>query len=223
MTCSHAHCNTPATVPSPLRHHSWYRRLHAWALAQGNARYDHAVADAKGALLGRLTGDVVEIGPGAGANLAYYAPGIQWTGIEPNLWAHSYLTAAASQAGIKARVIDGVAEALPLPDASVDAVVSTLVLCTVTDPAATLAEIRRVLKPGGRFVFIEHVAAEEGSWLRRTQRLLRRPQAWIGDGCQPDRNTLESIEAAGFAWVISCRDRMPVPLVSPHLLGYAIR
>ncbi len=224
MNCTGMACG--CTIPqstSPLRRYPWYRRLHAWALAQGNARYERAIHAAKQGLLGRLSGEVLEIGPGSGANLAYFRPDVRWTGIEPNVFSHAYLEAEAARRGIDAVILEGVAESLPMPDASVDAVVSSLVLCTVEDPAATLAEIRRVLKPGGRFVFIEHVAAREGSWLRRIQRLMRRPQAVLGDGCAPDRDTLAAIEAAGFSWVVACEEQMPVPLVGPHVLGFATR
>lgn len=224
MDCAHLTCactNSPAS--SPLRKYPWYRRLHAWALAQGNTRYERAIHAAKQGLLGGLSGEVLEIGPGSGANLAYFNPGARWTGIEPNVFSHAYLKAEAARRGIDAVILEGFAESLPVADASVDAVVSSLVLCTVEDPAAALAEIRRVLKPGGRFVFIEHVAAHEGSWLRRFQRLMRRPQALLGDGCAPDRDTLAAIEAAGFSWVVACQERMPVPLVGPHVLGFATR
>lgn len=144
-------------------------------------------------------------------------------GIEPNFHAHAYLEARARECGLDARVQEGVAERLPLPDESVDAVVSSLVLCTVGDLDATLREIRRVLKPGGRFVFIEHVAAPAGTWLRRVQRLVRWPQGVIADGCRPDRETWRAIEAAGFSHVVTCHDRLPVPVVGPHIMGLAVK
>lgn len=224
MNCTYSTCGCTAPRPaSPLRRHAWYQRLHAWALSKGNARYERAIHGAKQGLLGGLSGDVLEIGPGAGASLGYLDKRVRWTGIEPNAFAHGYLAEAAARHGIEARILEGVAERLPVPDASVDAVISSLVLCTVGDPAAALAEIRRVLKPGGRFVFIEHVAAPEGTWLRRVQRWMRRPQAVLGDGCAPDRDTLAAIESAGFGWVFASAEHMPVPLVGPHVLGYAVR
>ena len=208
---------------SPLGAFTWYQRLHAWALSQGNARYDAAIGATKQALFGRLAGTVLEIGPGSGANLPYFGRDVRWIGIEPNPHARRRLADRAAAVGLQAQVLDGVAERIPLPDASVDAVACSLVLCTVADPAAALQEVRRVLKPGGRFAFIEHVAAPQGSWLRRAQRVMRGPQALLGDGCRPDRDTRAALDAAGFAWVVTCDDRLPVPLVSPHLIGFAVR
>lgn len=208
---------------APLRRFAWYQRLHAWALWKGWPRHERAVEPAKRSLIGRLEGVVVEIGPGSGACLRYYRRGVRWVGIEPNFHAHAYLEARARECGLDARVQEGVAERLPLPDESVDAVVSSLVLCTVGDLDATLREIRRVLKPGGRFVFIEHVAAPAGTWLRRVQRLVRWPQGVIADGCRPDRETWRAIEAAGFSHVVTCHDRLPVPVVGPHIMGLAVK
>lgn len=219
---------SPVTVRTrrahaPLRRFVWYQRLHAWALWKGWPRHERAVEPAKRSLIGRLEGVVVEIGPGSGACLRYYRRGVRWVGIEPNFHAHAYLEARARECGLDARVQEGVAERLPLPDESVDAVVSSLVLCTVGDLDATLREIRRVLKPGGRFVFIEHVAAPAGTWLRGVQRLVRWPQGVIADGCRPDRETWRAIEAAGFSHVVTCHDRLPVPVVGPHIMGLAVK
>lgn len=227
MNCSTPNCRPCAAPPPdftrPGWRPDWYRRVHAWALSRGNARYEAAVETAKRALLSPLRGTVLEIGPGTGSNLRFFSGQAEWIGVEPNPHSRAHLMAAAASFWRSVRLLDGVAERLPLPDASVDAVVSSLVLCSVSDPQLALAEIRRVLRPGGRFVFIEHVAAEERSWLRSLQRIMRGPQALLGDGCRPDRDTLDEINAAGFAWVFHCRDRMPVPLVSPHILGYALR
>ena len=117
----------------------------------------------------------------------------------------------------------GSAERLDVEDATADAVVSTLVLCSVADLAAVLKEIRRVLKPGGRFVFIEHVAAPQGTWLRRAQRAFRPLSKTFADGCQPDRETWRAIEAAGFAQVDLEHFRAPAPIISPHIAGVAVK
>jgi SAM-dependent methyltransferase len=206
-----------------LRRFAWYQRVHAWALWKGCPRHERAVEPAKRSLIGRLSGLVVEIGPGAGACLRYYGQGVHWIGIEPNPHAHAYLEARARECGLDATVRLGVAERLPMADRSVDAVVSSLVLCTVDDLDSTLREIRRVLKPGGRFVFIEHVAAPAGTWLRLLQRVVRWPQGVLADGCRPDRETWRAIEAAGFARVITCHDHLPVPVVGPHIMGMAVK
>lgn len=202
----------------------WYARLQAWLMATLGAWHSRLTDARKRALLGGLRGRVVEIGPGGGVNLAFYAAAdVEWVGIEPNPFTHAPLLAAAARHGIRARVIDGVAEAIPLPDGSADAVVSTLVLCSVTDQAAVLAEVRRVLRPGGTFAFIEHVAAPRGTWLRRVQRLLRPLWRIGGGGCEPDRETWTAIERAGFARVRIEHFGLPLPVVSPHVAGVAER
>lgn len=118
---------------------------------------------------------------------------------------------------------DGIAERLDFADGSLDAVVSTLVLCSVRDLPGTLREIRRVLKPGGRFIFLEHVAAPAATWLRRVQRWVRPPWRALTDGCCPDRETWLVLENAGFARVYYERFRVPIPIASPHIAGLAIK
>lgn len=200
-------------------------RWFAWLLAHGE-RFDRKLyGERKRDLLGDLRGTVVEIGPGAGVNLPYYGAGVRWLGVEPNAHHHDRLRKKAASLGLNAEVRGGVAERLPLPDASADAVVSTLVLCSVDDVEAALAEIRRVLKPGGRFVLIEHVAAPEGSALRRLQRWVKPAWGVIADGCRPDRETGRLIERAGFGAVRIERfdAAMPLPVVRPHIIGTARR
>ena len=163
----------------------------------------------------------MEIGPGTGANLRFYAPGVRWVGVEPNPWAHDYLRREAARVGLAAEVRAGTAEALPLADASVDAVVSTLVLCTVPHVPRALAEVRRVLRPGGRFVFVEHVLAPPRTRTRAVQRLVRPVWPLLADGCHPDRDIERAIREAGFARVALERFRAPVPVIGPHVAGVA--
>jgi ubiquinone/menaquinone biosynthesis C-methylase UbiE len=190
-------------------------------LSHSSAKYDRAVAPHKLPLLCSLAGDVLEIGPGAGANLPHFPPDIRWVGVEPNPYLHGYLRKEAVSLG---RVIDlrhGRAESLEFPDCSFDAAVSTLVLCSIADQARALAEIKRVLRPGGKFVFIEHVAAPQGSRTRRRQEWIRPLWKAIGDGCQPDRETWRAIAAAGFQHVEIEHFRVPFPIVGPHIAGVA--
>jgi ubiquinone/menaquinone biosynthesis C-methylase UbiE len=197
------------------------KRLFAWLVAHGTAAYEARMAGRKRRLLGGLGGLVVEIGPGAGVNLRYLPPGVTWVGVEPNPHMRPYLEEATRRAGVPLDLREGSAERLPLETASVDAVVATLVLCSVDDVAAALGEIRRVLKPGGRFVFIEHVAAAPGTLRRRLQRWVRPFWRAIGDGCHPDRETLRAIRAAGFDRVEAEEFRVPAGLVAPHVAGTA--
>ena len=160
-----------------------------------------------------LPSTVVEIGPGVGANLRYLRPGSTLVAIEPNAPMHRRLRAAAERRGIRLDLRDTVAEHTGLADQSTDSVISSLVLCTVTDPAAVLAEVRRVLRPGGTYRFVEHVAAPTGSPTRRLQRALRRPWAWTFEGCSCERDLAPLVRAAGFTRV----DIEPYRLHSPFI------
>lgn len=196
-------------------------------LASAGASHHRHLADRKRALFDRL-GEagtapvVVEIGAGAGPNAPLLPPGTRWIAVEPNVHFHPHLRAQAEAHGLDLEIRDGTAEALPVGDAEADAVVSTLVLCSVASPEASLAEVQRVLRPGGRFVFVEHVAAPRGSGLRWAQRVVRGPWRLVGDGCRLDRETGALIEAAGFAEVEIERFRAPLGLVSPHIAGVAM-
>ena len=161
------------------------KRWFAWALSHMAGRYDALLADRKRDLLGRLDGTIVEIGPGTGTNLRYYPRGVRWIGVEPNPYMHPYLRHAGTAAGIDVDVRENGAETMGLADRSADVVVTTAVLCSVHDQAKTLQEIRRVLKPGGRLVFLEHVAAGRTTSLRKVQRLVRPFWRCIADGCDP--------------------------------------
>jgi ubiquinone/menaquinone biosynthesis C-methylase UbiE len=204
-------------------HASWNKRLHAWMLSKSSARYERAVAEHKRELLGGLAGDVLEIGPGGGVNLDYYPPGVRWTGLEPNPYMHEYLRKKAEKLGREISLRQSSAEKLEVEDSTFDAVVSTLVLCSVTDPAVALSEILRVLKPGGRFVFIEHVAAPPASRTRHVQRWIRPLWKILGDGCNPERETWVAIEQAGFERVSLQHFRVPFPVIGPHIAGFACR
>ena len=209
-----------------LRSHSgWRARLFAFLLQKVNARYECWIAERKRSLLGELRGSVLEIGPGAGVNLGYYGRGLRWIGVEPNPYMRSYLRKEAERRGLQLDMRAGVAEQLEIPDQSVDAVVCTLVLCSVHDVERVLKEIRRVLKPGAQFVFIEHVAAPHGTWMRRLQDWFTPFLAYFAVGCHPNRETWTSIVGAGFSKTMIQHFQAPtlVPILSPHIAGVAIR
>ncbi|MBI3894472.1 MAG: class I SAM-dependent methyltransferase [Acidobacteria bacterium] len=211
--------SAPARPPSA----GLSKRIHAWLLAHSAARYNRLVVERKKALLGGLHGDVLEIGPGTGPNLAFYPADCRWIGVEPNPFMVPYLQRAAKEVGRNIEIRSGSAEQLPAEDTSADAVVSTLVLCSVGDPAASLREVLRVLKPGGRFVFIEHVAAPRGTTLRRLQGFIRPLWKRIADGCHPDRETWLTIEQAGYREVHLEHFRLPLGPVGTQISGYAIK
>ncbi|WP_250008704.1 class I SAM-dependent methyltransferase [Actinoplanes sp. M2I2] len=146
----------------------------------------------------RLPSTVVELGPGVGANLRYLRPGTTLVAVEPNRPMHRRLRAAAERRGVRLDLRDQVAEHTGLAGGSADAVISSLVLCTVTDPVGVLAEVRRILRPGGTFRFLEHVAARAGTPTRALQRALRRPWAWTFEGCSCERDLAGLVRAAGF-------------------------
>jgi len=202
---------------------TWRHRWHARLLERVCASHDRRVAAVKRELFGRLTGVVVEIGAGAGVNARYWGPGVRWVAIEPDPVLRERAARAARQRSPPGEVLDAVGERLPLEDGSADAVVASFVLCSVRDPSRVLAEILRILRPGGTFTFVEHVAAPAGTWERRVQSAVRPCWSALGDGCEPDRDTEREIRAAGFASVEARPFRLRVPVVSPHLAGVARR
>ncbi|MEO7650963.1 MAG: methyltransferase domain-containing protein [Bryobacteraceae bacterium] len=200
------------------------QRLFAWILTRCGRKLEPHLAQRKTQLLQSIAGAVLEIGPGTGANFPYFdRHRVQWIGIEPNPFMHPRLREQAAGVGIEIELRSGTAENIPAPDGSVDAVVSTLVLCSVTDPDRVLSEVRRVLKPGGKFVFIEHVAAPGGTVERRLQRWVRPLWRQLGDGCHPDRETADAIERSGFQEVSIERFTVPFPVVGPHIAGVAVK
>lgn len=187
---------------------------------------DRVYGTRKRELLGSAHGTVVEIGAGAGSNLEYYPRGASVIAVEPNRYMHRYLMAEAQRADIPVEVCDAVGERIDLDDACADVVVSTLVLCSVENPLKVVSEIRRILKPGGRFLFLEHVAAPAGTGLRRAQVCVKPIWQCFGDGCRPDRETWRVLEDAGFA-TLDCEHyretTLFMPIVAPHIAGVAVK
>lgn len=156
---------------------------------------------------------VVELGPGVGANLRYLRAGTRLVAIEPNPFMHPRLREAAVAAKVDLEIRKVAGERIDLPDASVDRVISSLVLCSVTDPDAVLAEVRRILKPGGRYSFAEHVVARRRTPTRWIQRAVRRPWAWTFEGCSCERDLTTAIRSAGFRKVEITPYRVHSPFV----------
>ena len=173
-------------------------------------------------LLADAAGDVVEIGSGTGLNLPHYGAGVTsltLTEVSP----HMIETLAGEVARHRpdSRIVTAPAESLPLPDDSADVVVSTLVLCSVGDTSKALSEIRRVLRPGGRMLLLEHVAGT--GRLHTFQRWADPFTKTLGRGCHTSRNTRAALAAAGFdtsglrdEWV----DSEP-KIYAPHIFGTA--
>jgi SAM-dependent methyltransferase len=150
-------------------------------------------------LLAEAYGRVVEIGAGTGLNVAHYPDAVHELLLtEPELGMRRKLARRLDRHARTARILDAPAERLPLPDASVDTVVSTLVLCTVDDPESALREVARVLRPNGRLLFIEHVRAKSWFLAACQDKLLQSWRVFAG-GCVCNRPTLELMRACGFA------------------------
>ena len=174
------------------------------------------------ALLAQASGRVLEIGAGTGLNLAHYPDQLhELVLVEPEPAMRERLTQRIRHAGSQAAVVDAPAEALPFADGSFDTVVCTLVLCTVSAPDRALGEIRRVLRPDGRLLFIEHVRADSPTLASLQDRLLE-PWRRFACGCRCNRATVELMRACGFH-VDACRSSwhaMP-PIVRPLVSGRA--
>jgi ubiquinone/menaquinone biosynthesis C-methylase UbiE len=185
------------------------------------------VADHRTRLLAGLSGRVVEIGAGTGATFRHYPVEVrEVVAVEPEPYLRSLAVVAAAAAAVPVQVLDALAERLPLEDGSFDAAVAALVLCSVHDPSAALAELHRVVRPGGELRFYEHVLATSPGLLR-VQRTLDVVWPHLLGGCHTARDTERAIAEAGFRMERCERFRFPEGLLaapaSPHVLGAARR
>lgn len=197
----------------------WSARLYDPFLALGERR---GMAGHRSRLLAGAEGRVLELGAGTGLNLQHYPAGVRELVLcEPDASMRAALKRRVARAGRPARVVEAPAEALPFGDGTFDTVVSTLVLCTVTDARAAVAEARRVLRPGGRLLFVEHVRAVSPR-LAGWQDRLAGPWAAFAQGCRCNRPTealLEREFRMGGVERASWRG-MPA-LVHPLVIGHA--
>ncbi len=185
------------------------------------------LAEWRAELLADATGDVLEIGAGTGANLPFYPPAVKrllLTEPDPDMLARLRQRTRVSGLGaVEAR--SAAVDALPFEDASFDTVVSTLVLCSVPDVATALAEVRRVLRPGGQLLFLEHVAADDRPARLAWQRRLEPLWSHVSGNCHLTRRTGELIAEAGFVVERAERESMrkALPIVRPSVRGVARR
>jgi ubiquinone/menaquinone biosynthesis C-methylase UbiE len=205
-------------VPDAIRH-PLFARFYAWLAPledrAGGVRYRRE-------LVSGLSGRVLELGVGTGLSFRHYPPEVdQLVAVEPEPTMRAHAAKAAQVVTLDVQLLDGTADALPAPDASVDAAVVSQVLCSVPDQARALAELRRVLRPGGELRFYEHVLSpnEPGRRVQRAFDTTFWPRAF--GGCHLTRDTATAVSAAGFELRELRRFRIGPTPAGPHVLGVA--
>lgn len=202
-------------------HHPLFARFYAWMspkMEEGGA------AEHRDELLAGLQGTVVEVGCGNGLNFSHYPEGVESVlAVEPEPYLRQLAEAAAAEAPVPIRVVDGLAQDLPAEDDSFDAAIASLVLCSVGDQDGALGELRRVLRPGGELRFYEHVANDR-PLVGRVERFMD-ATFWprVSGGCHSHRDTVAAVGAAGFDVEEVRRFGWPkegLPL-SAHVIGRA--
>ena len=181
--------------------------------------------DTRRGLLAQARGRVLEVGAGTGLNVALYPDEVvELVFVEPDEGMAGRLRRRVAESGRTATVVSATAESLPFPDHSFDTVVATLVLCSVENVDRSLAELRRVLKPGGRLLFAEHVRSDDPKLGRWQDRLDRPWWGLISMGCHCNRRTLEAIKAAPLDVEQVDRGELPKapPIVRPLVTGRAV-
>jgi len=180
-------------------------------------------------LLEQARGRTLELGAGSGVNVAHYTSAVSELILSepsPHMVRHLHDAVAATPPACgSVRVLQAAAEELPFAPESFDTVVGTYILCTTPEPARVLEDIHRLLAPGGRYLFIEHVHAGEDTLLGRFQDLVEVPHRYIAAGCHPNRRTERLLEESGLETVRLERGRQPrSPLtVRPRIVGIAER
>ena len=217
---------SPSATQYRRRAHPWFAKFYSRvsvAMDRGG------LAQYRSRLLEGLSGEVVEIGSGNGLNFRHYPPEVtRLVAVEPEPTLRAMARQAADQVSqdVHIEVVGGVAEQMPLADASCDAVVVSLVLCSVPDQQAAFNEVRRVLRPGGEFRFMEHVRSRSRAAAVGQRALDATVWPLLGAGCHCSRETGEAVAAAGFEISTLSRFRFPPRLYLPdptasHVLGLA--
>ena len=181
-------------------------------------------------LFAEVQNEVLEIGPGTGVNFPFLkGKNLNWTGLEPNPAMHPHLLKTAKENGIEANLLDGTTEAIRLPDDTLDYVISSEVLCSVKDLRKSLSEIKRVLKPKGKFLFLEHVVDKHNFWRRIIQKTVPyTPWKFYSDGCHPARDIGIVIQQTGFSNVqyvdyMQEGSGLILAINRPHIYGWATK
>ncbi len=213
-------------MAQPLKPHPLFARF--YATLAGPVLEKAGIAEHRRRLLAGLTGDVIEIGAGNGLNFPHYPPEVtRVVAVEPEPNLRTLAQTEARSAPVPVEIESARAERLPFPDASFDAAVVCLTLCSIADPGTALVELRRVLRPDGQLRFFEHVRSGSPA-MRRVQRVLD-ATVWprLMGGCHTGRDTHTALTTAGFTLTAVDRfdfpaTRIPMPAAT-HILGTAVR
>jgi len=199
--------------------------INSWLLKVMSSYIHYKFGDMKNAMFKDHPDRLVEVGSGTGENMRYLRKGTHLIAIEPNIHMHDNLRKTAEKYGIHLEIKSLVGESIDLADDSCEFVISTLVLCTVNDLPECLRQIKRILKPSGKFVFIEHVKAKERTVLSLIQNLLHRPWHYCFEGCHTNRDIQPYIEAAGFSdlRIESYNLYSPIVPIIPQIKGIAVK
>ncbi|KAM3621842.1 uncharacterized protein V6R79_016860 [Siganus canaliculatus] len=212
-----------------------YKRIFPFILSRVSAQYNKKMSDEKRALFMTLPDfkklgkqlTLLEIGCGTGTNFQFYPAGCKVICTDPNPNFQKYLGKAMAENGhlkYERFVVASGEDMGSIEDESVDAVVCTLVLCSVDNVAQTLREVHRILRQGGAFFFMEHVVADPSTWTYFLQHVLQPFWYYFGDGCRVTQETWKYLESAGFSELKMTRSVAPVYfLVRPHIIGYALK
>lgn len=239
-------CNSQADTLSPfgdgLHGSALMKQLFAATMDSSMQEYENSIASVKVRLFndifemddtdfqGSYPRRLVDVGVGTGPNLRYFShiDNLKIVGVDPNPYMRPYLMDNMNSLDVNPNTFewrDGVAENLPIESGTLDAAISTLVMCSVQDVEKSISEIYRVLRPGGKYVFIEHVAApEDHLWLGIAQRVFDPLQQLLADNCHLRRDPLPFIQHAGFRSIDFERfDVKGMSLIAPHLAGVAVK
>lgn len=212
-------------MPNQFKNNAIRGPINSWLLRIMSAYMHYKFGDMKNAMFKDHPDRVVEIGSGAGENMRYLRKGTHLIAIEPNVHMHESLKKTADKYGINLEIRSLIGEAIDLDDESCEFIMSTLVLCTVKDLEACLKQVKRVLKPSGKFVFIEHVKARDNSVLAIIQNLLHKPWHYCFEGCHTNRDIQPFIESAGFSQleIESYNLYSAIVPIIPQIRGIAIK
>lgn len=218
-------CNKRSLKAYDFRKHPLIGKFNSWLLAKFEEDFHEETGQMKSERMKNLKGTVVEIGPGNGINLRYYPEGVKVIAVEPNPFMHDRLREHASLSKADVELKGEFLHNLNIESNSIDSVVCTLVLCTVPDPQQIMEEVLRIMKPGGQYIFVEHVAAPKGSAKRMVQNLLNKPWQYVFEGCHTNRDTASLLKSIGFSQIeIESFDSTAIPApVSPNIVGVATK